>query len=470
MDTSSDVGLYGLSVMGRNLALNFLDRGLALSVFDQGPGADAWSRGLPSEGQLRCESTEAAFVAGLQRPRRVILAPPAGDAVAGTIARLGALLEPGDLVVDAGDSPWRDCALAAELCAARGIQYVGTGACGGPEGARSGLSVAADGDEAAWRAVEPLLSAVAARRSDGSPCAAHVGPAGSARFVQMAHNAIAGADAELVAETYHLLRASLRLSHDEMRTVFSEWNRSELSGAMISMTADVLGVRDEDGEALVEKVLDSARQERTSRWAAEAALELGTPAALLADAVLWRDLSRLKDERVGASAVLGGPKTAATGERQAMIEELRKALLAARVIAYAEGFLLLRQASVRYGWNLDLGIVARTWREGCYVSSSLLDQVAEAYKRDEGLACLLIDSRIKSVLDGALPSLRRTAARSIEQGLPVPAMVSAVSFFDGYRSTWLPASLVEAIRDRAASTGYERVDRPRGESFHSDWR
>jgi 6-phosphogluconate dehydrogenase len=315
-----------------------------------------------------------------------------------------------------------------------------------------------------------MLSDTALHMADGSPCAAFLGPAGVPRFVRMVHNSLAGADAEFVAETYHLLRSSLRMSHDEMRMVFSEWNRTELASYVLGITADVLGVRDEDGEALVEKVLDSAGQDLAGLQAAQAALELGCPAGLFADAAFARNLSALKDERVGASAVLGSAKAAATGERQAMIEDLRRALLAARIIGYSEGFFLLRRASEAYGWSLDLGRIAHAWREGCFVSASILDSIAEAYKRESGLASLLLDSRLKSALDASLPALRKTAARAIEQGIPVPGFASAISFFDGYRSTWLPASLIAAIKDRAASSGYERIDRPRGESFHSDWK
>jgi len=415
-------------------------------------------------------SSAEELIAGLSRPRRVILSSPPDGPSDELISWIAGRLDRDDILVDCLDSPWRDSARSASICSAQGIHYLELAFIGEPGGSDEGLSMLAGGDEDAWRVIGPMLSDTAARMADGSPCAAFLGPAGVSRFVRMVHNSLAGADAEFVAETYHLLRSSLRMSHDEMRMVFSDWNRTELASYILGITADVLGVRDEDGEALVEKVLDSAGQDLAGLQAAQAALELGCPAGLFADAAFARNLSTLKDERVGASAVLGSAKAAATGERQAMIEDLRRALLAARIIGYSEGFALLRRASEAYGWSLDLGRIALAWREGCFVSASILDTVAEAYKRENGLASLLLDSRLKSALDASLPALRKTAARAIEQGIPVPGFASAVSFFDGYRSTWLPASLIAAIKDRAASSGYERIDRPRGESFHSDWK
>jgi 6-phosphogluconate dehydrogenase len=472
MDNRSDVGLYGLAVMGRNLALNFLDHGYSVTVFNRNrqKGMDFLAAEGAAHPGLKLAADEAQFAASLKRPRTVILMVKAGDAVDETLDRLFPHLSEGDIIVDGGNSRWNDSARRDDDCAARGLRFVGLGVSGGEEGARHGPSFMPGGDAAAWPLLEPLLGAISAKGADGRPCVAWMGRGGAGHFVKTVHNAIEYADLELIAETYHLLRSSLRMSHDEMRTVFAEWNKTELSSYLIGITADALGVRDEDGEALVEKVLDSAGQKGTGCWAAEAALELGVPVALLADAVFARNLSALKDERVGASAVLGGPKAAATGERHSMVEDLRRALLAARVVAYAEGFLLLRAASAAYGWNLDLAKVALVWREGCIIRSSLLDPIAEAYRREGSLASLLLDSHFKSILDACLPSLRKVTARAIEQGLPVPAFASALAFFDGYRSTWLPANLIQALRDRFGAHGYERIDRPRGEAFHSEWR
>lgn len=472
MDENSDVGLYGLAVMGRNLALNILDRGYSLSVYNRSPDkcVDFMAAEGPSHSGLKTAASEAAFVASLSLPRRLILMVKAGPPVDEALDRLLELLEPGDIVLDGGNSYYKDTERREERCASRGVRFIGLGVSGGEEGARRGPSLMAGGDSEAWEAVKPLLESIAAVADDGRPCAAWLGRGGSGHFVKMVHNAIEYADMELISESYSILLSSLHMSHDEMRTVFSEWNKTELSSYLIGITADILGVRDEDGEPLVEKVLDSAAQKGTGAWASGAALELGVPAGLLAEAVFARDLSALKDERVSASAVLSGPKAASTGERLAMVEDLRRALLAAKVIAYAEGFQLLSAASARYDWKLDLPAVARVWRAGCIIRSGFLDRIAEAFRREASLTSLLLDSYFKSVLDQCLPSLRKVTVRAIEQGRPVPAFAAALSYYDGYRSTWLPANLVQAQRDRFGAHGYERVDRPRGESFHSDWK
>ena len=472
MDAHSDVGLYGLAVMGRNLALNILDHGYSLSVYNRSPGRSADF--LATEGYSRvgllAASSEAEFVQSLKRPRRIMLTIRSGAPVDETLDRLLPLLEEGDIVIDGGNSHFRDTERRVLRCSERDVRFIGLGVSGGGEGARKGPSFMPGGAESAWEAVRPFLEDIAAPGRDGRPCAAWMGKGGAGHFVKMVHNAIEYADMELIAEIYHLLKVSVKMSPDEMRTVFAEWNKTELSSYLIGITADVFGVRDEDGEALVDKVLDSADQKGSGAWAAQAALELGVPVGLLAEAVFARDLSALKDERVGASAVLSGPKSASTGERQAMVEDLRKALLAAKVVAYAEGFLLLRRASEVYKWGLDLSAVALVWREGCIIRSNFLDGIAEAFKRESSLSSLLLDSHFKAILDQSLPSLRKVTARAIEHGIPVPALSSALAFYDGYRSTWLPANLVQALRDRFGGHGYERVDRPRGENFHSEWK
>ncbi len=472
MEHASDVGLYGLAVMGRNLALNILDRGFRLCVYNRSPErAEEFlaEHGAAYPGLCRAASAEE-LVAALARPRRLILMVKAGEAVDEALLQLLPLLAPGDVVLDGGNSHHRDTERRAALAAPRGVHFVGLGVSGGEEGARNGPSLMPGGDPAAWPLVRPLLESIAAKTASGEPCVAWMGPGGAGHFVKMVHNAIEYADMELIAEAYQLLRSYVRASHDEMRTVFAEWNKTELASYLVGITADVFGVMDEDGEPLVEKVLDSAAQKGTGAWAAEAALELGSPAGLLAEAVFARDLSALKDERMGASAVLGGPKAAPTGERQAMIEDLRRALLAAKIIAYAQGFQLLRRASAEWRWGLDLASVALVWREGCIIRSAFLERIAEAYRREPGLPNLLVDAYFKALLDQCMPALRRVAARAIESGAPAPAFSAAVAFYDGYRSTWLPANLLQALRDRFGAHGYERVDRPRGESFHSEWK
>ncbi len=472
MEAASDVGLYGLAVMGRNLALNILDRGFGLTVYNRSPERVAafMAEHGAAYPRLAAAASEREFVASLAAPRRILLMVKAGEPVDEAMESLLPLLVAGDILMDGGNSNYRDTERRLLRAAEKGVRFVGLGVSGGEEGARRGPSLMPGGDPEAWPVIKPFLEAIAAKVPSGAPCADWMGRGGSGHFVKMVHNAIEYADMELIAETYHLLRGYLKTSHDEMRTVFAEWNKGDLSSYLVGITADVLGVMDEDGEPLVEKVLDSAGQKGTGAWAAAAALELGAPVGLLAEAVFARDLSALKDERVGASAVLGGPKAAPTGERHAMIEDLRKALLAAKIVAYAEGFLLLRRASVEYRWDLDLSRVALVWREGCIIRSAFLDHIAEAYRREVALPSLLLDAHFKALLDQCMPSLRKVTARAIESGAPVPAFAAAISFYDGYRSTWLPANLLQALRDRFGAHGYERVDRPRGETFHSEWK
>lgn len=470
MEQKRDVGIYGLAVIGSNLARNILDHGAALAAYSvDGPERAALAGSFDGERLAVC-SSEEEFLAALSRPRKIILAIKAGEAVDEVMARLLPRLESGDILVDGGNSHYRDSERRERLCAERGIRFVGMGISGGAEGVRRGPSLMPGGDPAAWPELRPFLESIAASTPDGSRCVAWMGPGGSGHFVKMVHNAIEYADMELIAESYQLLRNSLKASPDEIRTIYADWNKTELSSYLIGITADVFGLIDEDGEALVDKVLDAAEQKGTGAWAMEAAVALGVPSSILSEAVFARVLSSLKDERVTASAMLAGSSYAPTGDRRAMIEELRRALLAAKVLAYTEGFMLLRAASREYGWSLDLSAIALIWRAGCIISSPFLADIAAAYRRDPSLAALFLDAHFKSLLDQTMPALRKVASRSIEAGLPAPAFSAALSFYDGYRSTWLPANLIQALRDRFGEHGYERIDRPRGERFHSDWK
>ncbi len=472
MNTRSDVGLYGLAVMGRNLALNILGHGYSLAVYNDNSerAKELAAHGSSAYPGFSLADTPKDLVASLARPRRLFIMAEAGKCVDEAIDSLLPYLESGDILIDGGNSHYKDTERRGDMLAPKGLHFVGMGVSGDEDGAHKGLSLMPGCDEDVWIELRVLLDAIAAKTAEGVPCTSWMGRGGSGHFVKMVHNSLEYADIELISETYHLLRSFVRMSHDEMRTVFSEWNRGELSSYLIAITADILGVRDEDGEPLLEKVLDRAVQKGTGAWACQAALELGVPVGLLAEAVFARSLSSLKDERVGASAVLGGPKAGSTGERHSIVEDLRKALLAAKVVSYAEGFLLLRKASAEYGWNTDPGKVALAWREGCNIRSGLLDPIAEAFRKEDSLSALILDSHFKAILDQCLPSLRKVTVRAIEQGTPVPAFAAALSFYDGYRATWLPANLVQALRDRFGAHGYERIDRPRGESFHSDWK
>ena len=402
MEQKRDVGLYGLAVIGSNLARNILDHGTSLAAYSK----DETERLALSE-SCNCErltvcSSEEELVASLSSPRKIILVIKAGEAVDEVLSRLILLLESGDVIVDGGNSSYLDYGRRQALCGERGIRFVGMGISGGAEGVRSGPSLMPGGDPAAWPELKPFLESIAATTPDGKPCVAWMGPGGSGHFVKMVHNAIEYADMELIAESYQLLRNMLKASPDEIRTVYADWNKTELSSYLIGITADVFGLRDEDGEALVDKVLDAAEQKGTGVWAIEAALSLGVPSSILAEAVFARSLSSLKDERVAASAMLTGSSYAPTGDRRAMIEELRRALLAGKILAYAEGFMLLKSASREYGWPLDLASIALVWRAGCIISSPFLDDIAAAYRRDPSLSALFLDAHFKSLLDQSM--------------------------------------------------------------------
>lgn len=471
MDRRYDLGIYGLGIIGSNLAHNFLEKGFGLAAYNRGEShRRAFSEETTLYPRVFLAPTEAAFIASLSLPRVVLLTITAGKAVDEALERLIPLLDAGDILVDAGDSYFRDTERRVKLAADHALRFIGLGISGGAEGARSGPSLMAGGAPEAWPRLKPLLEAIAATTPSGEPCCDWIGPGGAGHFVKTAHNAIEYADMELIAEAYHLLRSTLRTSHDEMRMIFADWGRTELESYLLEITVDILGVREEDGEPLLDKVLDRGEQGGTGAWAVEAALELGIPVGILAESVFARHLSSLKDERMSASAVLMGPSAHPTGDRKTMIEEIRRAFLAAKTLAYTEVFLLLRRASEEWGWNLDFGRVARLWRAGSIIRSPFIDSLAEAYRRDPDLLSPLLDTQIQSGLDQNLASLRRVVARSIDAGIPVPTLAAALSFYDGYRSTWLPANLLQALRDRFGGHGYERVDRPRGEIYHSEWR
>jgi len=469
MEEKSTIGIYGFGTIGKNLGLNILEHGYGLAVYAEDGSDDPDLSDIPHPEKLAISPSEDDFIASLEKPRKILLPLSNTDKIDGILARLLPRLEKGDLIADLGNSRYLQTEKRQALCAEKGVRLASVGIAGGPEGARTGPSLMVSGDSSAWEDLKPLFCAIAARTPDGGPCADWVGPGASADFVKVVHNAIEYADIELIAESYLILHSSLKASPDEIRTIYTDWNKTELNSYLIGITADIFGVRDEDGEALVDKVVDCAEQTGSGAWAVEAALELEVPSPILAAAVFARSLSARKTERVTASALLASSGYSPSGDRHEIIEELRRALLGAKVLAYAEGFLLLRSASKKYHWSLDLAQIARLWRSGSILSSPFLDSVAEAYTRDPSLPIILLDAHFKPILDQTMGALRKTAAQALEGGRPLPAMAAAISFYDGYRSTWLPANLIEAQRDRFGSHGYERVDRPRGEKFHSSW-
>jgi len=395
----------------------------------------------------------------------------AGPPVDAFIERLLPLLAPGDIIIDGGNSNYRDTMRRAALVEAKGLLYVGTGVSGGEEGARHGPSLMPGGSPAAWPLIRPIFQAIAAKVEDGSPCCDWVGENGAGHFVKMVHNGIEYGDMQLICEAYHLLKEGLGLDHDAMHRVFAEWNRGELDSYLIGITVDILAFRDEDGAPLLEKILDSAGQKGTGKWTAGAALDMGVPLTLIAEAVLARFLSALTDERAGAAKLLAGPAgvPGRITDRDAFVADLRRALYASKITSYAQGYMLMRAAAAEYGWKVNYGGIALMWRGGCIIRSAFLGRIKEAFDRQPGLTNILLDPYFREQVEAAQPAWRRVVARAVEIGVPVPAMASALSFFDGFRSARLPANLLQALRDYFGAHTYERVDRPRGTFFHTNW-
>ncbi len=465
----AEFGLFGLGRVGGNLARNALSRGLKPRLFDRSAERIGSLRVALASAEGRFAIDESDFVASLASPRIILLSLPAGKAVDEAIERFLPLLSEGDAIVDAGDSWFRDSERREVGLAERGILFSGLGISGSAEDVLQGPAFMAGGGPGLRQALMPLLERLCAMGPDGRPCAIWVGPSGAGHFVKMTHNAIEYADMEILAEAYHILKSGLRANREEVRNCFASWERSEVSSRLLSLSVDVLSKDDADGTPLIDRILDRATQKGSGIRATEYALELGVQASTLSEAVFARNLSTHKDERVMASALLGEHVTRASGSPASLMDDVRKAVLASKIIAYSEGFALLSKASEVEGWSIDPVAVAHVWRSGALIRGPFLDHVAEAYSLSEGLPSLLHDARMKILLDQSLPALRRVVARAIESGLPIPLMTAAVSSFDGQRSSWLPANLIQALRDRFGGHGFERVDRPRGEIHFADW-
>jgi 6-phosphogluconate dehydrogenase len=466
----ADIGLIGLAVMGQNLVLNMDDHGFTVAVFNRTTATvDEFLAGTARGTNVIGTHSLMELVDALKPPRRVMLLVKAGRPVDDFIELLLPLLDPGDIIIDGGNSNYHDTIRRAARVESDGLLYIGTGVSGGEEGARRGPSIMPGGSPAAWPHVAPIFQAVAAKVEDDSPCCEWVGENGAGHFVKMVHNGIEYGDMQLICEAYQLMRDGLGLDHDRMSGIFADWNEGELDSYLIEITRDILGTLDEAGEPLVEKILDTAGQKGTGKWTAISALETGVPLTLIAEAVLSRFLSALKDERVAASQTLQGPAVRFEGDRDALIDDLRRALYASKIVSYAQGYMLMRAAAREHGWNLNNGGIALMWRGGCIIRSVFLGKIKEAFERSPSLENLLLDPYFKGQVEGAQQAWRRVVARAVTIGIPVPAMASALAFFDGYRHARLPANLLQAQRDYFGAHTYERVDRPRGEFFHTDW-
>ena len=472
MVEKADIGLVGLAVMGQNLVLNMNDHGFKVAVFNRTLSTvDEFLEGTAKGTKVVGTHSLEELVSALERPRRVMLLVKAGSPVDDFIAALIPLLEEGDIIIDGGNSNYQDTIRRTREVESQGLLYIGTGVSGGEEGARRGPSIMPGGSHSAWPHVKEIFQTVAAKVEGETPCCDWVGENGAGHFVKMIHNGIEYGDMQLICESYHLMKEGLGLSHDEMHEVFSEWNEGKLDSYLIEITRDILGFRDESGQPLVEEILDSAGQKGTGKWTVVAALETGIPLTLIGEAVLARFLSALKDERMVASKVLQGPQAepADRTEVAGLVTDLREALYASKIVSYTQGYMLMRAAAAEYDWNLNYGGIALMWRGGCIVRSVFLGKIKEAFDRDPTLTNLLLDPYFESQVEAAQASWRRVVSRAVALGIPVPAMSSALAFYDGYRCERLPANLLQAQRDYFGAHTYERLDRPRGEFFHTDW-
>ena len=466
----ADIGLIGLAVMGQNLVLNMADHGYRVAVFNRTTSkVDDFIDG-PAKGTsiIGVHSMEA-LVESLSVPRKVMLMVKAGEVVDRFIDMLVPLLEPGDVIIDGGNSHYPDSTRRTAYLREKGLRFIGTGVSGGEEGARHGPSIMPGGDPEAWPLVKDIFQAVSAK-VDGEPCCQWVGQDGAGHFVKMVHNGIEYGDMQLICEAYSLMENALGMSCDEMHEVFKEWNTGVLDSYLIDITKDILAVKDEDGEPLVDKILDTAGQKGTGKWTGISALDLGVPLTLIGESVFARILSSLKDERVRASAILGPrPQISYSGERDEILNALRDALYASKIISYAQGFMLMSEAAKEMGWDLNYGEIALMWRGGCIIRSTFLGNIKDAYDKNPELENLALDSFFTEALKSAEAGWRKAVILAVENGIPAPAFSSALSYFDGYRSERLPANLLQAQRDYFGAHTYERVDAERGEFFHTDW-
>jgi 6-phosphogluconate dehydrogenase len=470
-DASCDIGLIGLAVMGQNLVLNMNDHGFKVAVFNRTVSkVDDFLANEAKGTQVVGAHSIEELTALLKRPRRVMLMVKAGDSVDQTIEHVLPHLEAGDILIDGGNSLFTDTNRRCKDLAAKGILYIGTGVSGGEEGARHGPSIMPGGNPAAWPHVKPIFQAIAAKVEDGTPCCDWVGENGAGHYVKMVHNGIEYGDMQLICEAYDLLQRGLGLSADELHDVFTEWNKSELDSYLIEISRDIFATKDEDGKPLVDKILDTAGQKGTGKWTVISALDLGQPVTLIGESVFARCLSALKNERVEASKILLGPSDkAAVSDRVAFIENVRCALYCSKIISYAQGYMLLRAAAKENGWNLNMGGIALMWRGGCIIRSRFLGKIKEAFDKNPALENLLLDSFFFSALNQYQASWRRALVHAVESGIPTPAFSTALAFFDGYRTGCLPANLLQAQRDYFGAHTYERIDKPRGEFFHTNW-
>ncbi|MCG7383447.1 NADP-dependent phosphogluconate dehydrogenase [Paenibacillus sp. ACRRY] len=462
------IGVIGLAVMGKNLALNIESRGFTVSVFNRSPEKTndllKEAEGKNLTGTFSIEE----FVASLESPRKILIMVQAGKATDATIEQLLPHLDEGDIIIDGGNAYFPDTQRRSKELEEKGIRFIGTGVSGGEEGALKGPSIMPGGQESAYKLVEPILTAISAKVGD-DPCCTYIGPDGAGHYVKMVHNGIEYGDMQLIGEAYHLLKSVLNVSVEELHEIFTEWNQGELDSYLIEITADIFSKYDpETGKPMVDVILDAAGQKGTGKWTSQSALDLGVPLSMITESVFSRFLSAMKDERVAASKILNGPKAEAfSGDKKAFIESVRKALFASKIVSYAQGFAQMRAASDEYGWDLKYGNIAMIFRGGCIIRSQFLQNIKEAYDKDAELKNLLLDPYFQNIVESYQDAWREVVAAAVQQGIPVPGFSSALSYYDSYRTERLPANLLQAQRDYFGAHTFKRVDKEG--SFHHNW-
>jgi 6-phosphogluconate dehydrogenase len=467
--SKADIGLIGLAVMGENLILNMESHGFTVAIYNRTiEKVDSFIKGRANgKNIIGCHSIED-LIAKLKSPRKVMLMVKAGKPVDDFIDLLIPHLQKGDIIIDGGNSHFPDTTRRTKYLEEKGLLYIGTGVSGGEEGALKGPSIMPGGSPDAWKHVKPIFQSISAKVEDGTPCCDWVGENGAGHFVKMVHNGIEYGDMQLICEIYHIMKDLLGLSYEEMFNVFKEWNKGELDSYLIEITRDILNYK-ENGKPLVEYILDTAGQKGTGKWTVLASLDVGAPLTLIGEAVYGRTLSALKDERVEASKVLTGPKPKFYGDKKQFIDDLGKALYASKIVSYTQGYVLMRYAAKEYGWNLNYGGIALMWRGGCIIRSIFLAKIKEAFDKNPNLSNLLLDPFFKDKIESSQEAWRRVIAASVTNGIWIPALSTALNYFDGIRNSRLPANLLQAQRDYFGAHTYERVDKPRGEFFHTNW-
>ena len=466
----AEIGLIGLAVMGENLVMNMESKGFTIAVYNRSTEkVDNFINGRAKGKKIiGCRSVEE-LVQALEKPRKVMMMIRAGQAVDDMIGQLLPLLEPGDVIIDGGNSYFKDTIRRTAEVTEKGLLYVGTGVSGGEEGALNGPCLMPGGNKEAWKLLQPIFTAISAKVEGDIPCCEWIGENGAGHFVKMVHNGIEYGDMQLICEAYQMMRDGMGMSSAQMHKVFEAWNHSELDSYLMEITADIMGHQDENGETTVEKILDVAGQKGTGKWTCIAALDEKVPLTLINEAVASRCISDMKEERVQAGKSYERSNKMIADVKEEFIEDIRKALYASKIISYAQGYSLMRSAAKEYDWDLKFGNIALIWRGGCIIRSAFLGKIKEAFDRDPNLSNLILDPYFKSVIEDCLPSWRKVVATATEYGIPMPAMNAALSWFDSYTCANLPANLLQAQRDYFGAHMYERIDRPRGEMYHTNW-